>query len=133
MEGKCSVCSHASRGAIDHALVQRAPYRDIARRFGVSKDALARHVKAHLPRELARADEARRGEEADEVLRDARRIQLEAMLIFQDAKEDGLLKTALMALREARQTLALRINMIEAAELEKRIEELEEQIGGKAA
>ncbi len=55
------------------------------------------------------------------------------MLIFQDAKEDGLLKTALMALREARQTLALRINMIEAAELEKRIEELEEQIGGKAA
>ncbi len=39
MEGKCSVCSHASRGAIDHALVQRAPYRDIARRFGVSKDA----------------------------------------------------------------------------------------------
>jgi len=44
----CTICSHAAREDIDSALVRRTPYRDIARRFGVSTDALSRHLNDHL-------------------------------------------------------------------------------------
>jgi hypothetical protein len=44
----CTICSHAAREEIDSSLVRRTPYRDIARRFGVSTDALSRHLNDHL-------------------------------------------------------------------------------------
>ena len=45
----CTVCAHPERARIDHALVSVArPYRDIARQYGLSKDALLRHKADHL-------------------------------------------------------------------------------------
>jgi DNA-binding transcriptional ArsR family regulator len=44
----CTICSHAAREEIDSALVRRTPYRDIALRYSVSKDALSRHLNDHL-------------------------------------------------------------------------------------
>lgn len=42
------ICGHAARENIDSALVRRAPYRDISRRFKVSVQALSRHFNGHL-------------------------------------------------------------------------------------
>jgi hypothetical protein len=44
----CTICHHNARNAIELALVHRTPLRVIARRYGVSKDALYRHRKLHL-------------------------------------------------------------------------------------
>lgn len=44
----CTICSHAAREEIDSALVRRTPYRAIALRYSVSKDALSRHLNDHL-------------------------------------------------------------------------------------
>jgi hypothetical protein len=44
----CTICSHPAKENIDSSLVRRVPYRDISIRFGVSKDALSRHLNDHL-------------------------------------------------------------------------------------
>ncbi len=56
MARTCTVCAHEGRAEIDSRLVRREPYRDIARHYGVSKDALSRHVKIHLPEQLTLAE-----------------------------------------------------------------------------
>jgi len=57
----CTVCTHAERHAIDQALVAvESPYRDIARQYGLSKDALLRHKADHLLPEIVAAWQAER-------------------------------------------------------------------------
>ncbi len=55
MARRCTICDHPEQAAIDRALVQPgAGYRTVARRFGISKSALFRHRKNHLPALVAR-------------------------------------------------------------------------------
>lgn len=57
----CTVCAHPERREIDKALVAAAnPYRDIARQYGLSKDALLRHKADHLLAEIVAAWQAER-------------------------------------------------------------------------
>lgn len=61
MPRTCTVCSHPERQAIDKALVAVAnPYRDIARHYALSKDALLRHKADHLLAEIVAAWQAER-------------------------------------------------------------------------
>jgi predicted transcriptional regulator len=104
----CTVCRHDERREIDRQLVSRAfSYRDIARQFGVSKDAVSRHVKEHLPELLTRAHEAEQLAEADKLLTDIRKIQVQTLLMLQGAEKSGDLRTALAAVREARNNVTL--------------------------
>ena len=66
----CTVCRHESRYDIDALLVDRSTsYRDISRRFSVSKDAVARHVSSgHLSELVALAADAERAAKADGLL-----------------------------------------------------------------
>jgi hypothetical protein len=45
---KCSVCQHRERAAIDLALARGVSAKALAKRSGLSKDALSRHSRAHL-------------------------------------------------------------------------------------
>ncbi len=56
---KCIVCSHPGREAIDLDLVAGKSLRTIADRCELSRYALFRHQRDHLPAGLARAAEAR--------------------------------------------------------------------------
>lgn len=57
----CTVCRHPERARIDKALVAvQNPYRDIARQYGLSKDALLRHKADHLLEEIVAAWQAER-------------------------------------------------------------------------
>jgi hypothetical protein len=47
MPRSCSVCHHPERAAIDEALRNAESYRSIAQRFGMTKDSLLRHRRAH--------------------------------------------------------------------------------------
>jgi hypothetical protein len=51
---RCSICLHAKGDDIDVALVQRVPYREIERRYGVSKPALSRHLNEHVAPKVRR-------------------------------------------------------------------------------
>jgi hypothetical protein len=103
----CTVCTHDERHAIDVALVAREPYRDIARRYGVSKDALSRHTKVHIPEYLAKAKKAIEVAEADSLLDRVEGLyrRTEAILDTVEANEEW--PTALAAIRECRHTLSL--------------------------
>ncbi len=64
----CTICRHGEHHAINVALVSREPYRDIARRYGVSKDALKRHSQEHIPSMLVKASRAQEVADADTLL-----------------------------------------------------------------
>ena len=50
MPQTCSICRHPVRHDIEAELRAGTPYRDIARRHDVSKDALSRHRANHMSR-----------------------------------------------------------------------------------
>ncbi len=47
--GKCTICGHAEREAIDRALVRGEGLRGLAERYGTSHVALFRHKRHHIP------------------------------------------------------------------------------------
>jgi len=52
---RCTICNHSARPQIDLATATGQPKRAVARRFGVSRDALWRHARAHLTTEMRAA------------------------------------------------------------------------------
>jgi hypothetical protein len=106
MPRHCTVCTHPNRERIDALLVGGEPYRDIAQQFGVSFYAVHRH-KSHLNGALLRAKEVRDVAHADNLLEQVRSLQRKALSILSQAERSGNLKTALLAIREARGCLEL--------------------------
>jgi hypothetical protein len=64
MPRTCSVCARADRKSIDEALGTPEPYRQIARRFGISASSLFRHWRHGHWRSEAGAEEPKRTEAA---------------------------------------------------------------------
>jgi transposase len=113
MSRVCTVCIHEDRHEIERALVSRSvSYRDIARQYGVSKDAVSRHVSGgHIAEVLARAHAAAKVEKADELLMDIRKLQATTLLTLRNAEKAGDLRTVLAAVAQARQNIALLAEM----------------------
>jgi hypothetical protein len=108
MPRTCTVCHHPDRAAIDQALVvDKLSFRDIARQWRVSKDAIARH-QAHIPAALSKAQEAKEIAEADTLLGEVReakgrgqRLYAAAEEILNRALQAADLRVALQAIRAA--------------------------------
>ena len=132
MAGKCRVCEHRERAAIDKALVTRsASLRTIADRYGLSKTALIRHRDNHIPKLVQAAESARATQAASSgaaLIDELDRLLKKALAILDKAEEAGELKTALQAIREARETIKACADLAVTAELEERVEALEAQI-----
>ena len=102
----CTICSHEQRFAIEELLATRqSTYRGIARKYGVSEDAVSRHVKAgHVSQLLALAADAQRAAQADNLLDRMEALQSQTLAIL-EAPEDQ--RTALAAIAQARRNLEL--------------------------
>ena len=108
MPPRCSICDHAEVAAIDRALVGSATLRDIAEKFGVSRDAVHRHrANGHVSKALAKAAEAADVARGDELLTRVRDLEDRALHILDRAERAGELRTALHAIRELRSMIAL--------------------------
>jgi len=107
MPRTCTICVHAQRAAIDRALVQGVPLRDIAGRHGLSKSAVERHQAEHLPVLLSKAREAEDAAAADDLLAQLRDLHARTLAILDAAERQGALAPALGAIREARGNLEL--------------------------
>jgi hypothetical protein len=68
MPRRCTVCDHPKRHGIDEALVSGAPYRGVAKRFGLSESSVYRHKTEHLPAHLLKAKEVEEVAQADDLL-----------------------------------------------------------------
>jgi transposase-like protein len=107
MPRRCTVCAHLQRQDIDGLLVSGAPYRSVAKRFGLSESAVYRHKTEHLPAHLSKAKEAEEAARADDLLDQVRHLQTHALDILERAEKSGDLRTALAAISQARGNLEL--------------------------
>ena len=73
----CSICEHKKRNEIDKSLsVDGASIRSISRQYGVSKDALSRHVKnGHVIAKIKQAVKAQEVAEADDLLKEVQETE----------------------------------------------------------
>ena len=106
----CTVCSHKDVDEINSLLLCSDSYRDIARQFALSKDALARHKESHIPELLSKSADLKAEVEStqgNQTLAEVRELKVTALEILAVAQGAGDLKTALMGIREARSCLEL--------------------------
>ncbi len=83
-------------------MVERQPFRAIARQYKVSKDALIRHHDDHLPSSLVKAQEAREAANADALLTQVVDLRDRALGVLEKAEGSADLRAAVSAIREAR-------------------------------
>ena len=107
MPRRCTICNHQERHGIDEVLVTGAPYRSVAKRFGLSESAVYRHKAEHLPTHLLKAREVEEAARADDLLEQVRHLQTHALDILERAEETGDLRTTLAAISQARGNLEL--------------------------
>jgi hypothetical protein len=107
MPRRCTVCDYHERHSIDEALVSNAPYRSVAKRFGLSESAVYRHKTEHLPLHLLKAREVDEVAQADGLLNQVRHLQTHALDILERVEKTGDLRTALAAISQARGNLEL--------------------------
>jgi hypothetical protein len=103
----CTICRHGEHHAINVALVSREPYRDIARHYDVSKDALKRHSEEHIPQLLVQARDAVEVAEADDLLAELRDEKADIQRLKGLAEADQDYRTALLAVDKALRALEL--------------------------
>jgi transposase-like protein len=107
MPRRCTVCDHPKRHSIGETLVSGAPYRSVAKRFGLSESAVYRHKVEHLPTHLLKAKEVEETTRADDLLEQVKDLQVHALDILERAEKIGDLRTALAAISQARGNLEL--------------------------
>jgi len=107
MPRRCTVCDHPESVSIDEILVTGAPYRSVAKRFGLSESAVYRHKTEHLPAHLLKARKAEEVAQADDLLDQVRNLQAHVLDILERAEKAGDLRTALAAISQARGNLEL--------------------------
>jgi hypothetical protein len=103
----CTVCSHPAREAIDTALVASVPKRRIATQHAIDEAAVRRHARGHLPAQLQKAAGMAELNRLDAIVDHLRRMWQRAETLGEDAEADGDRRSALQAVREARECLAL--------------------------
>ena len=103
----CTVCAHPEREAINKALLDSETFRSIAKRFGTSATALHRHKAEHMPVALVKAQEAHEVAVADDLLAQVRDLQRRTLAILAKAEQGNDLRTALLAISQARGNLEL--------------------------
>ena len=118
MGRQCTVCAHKDLEEINRLLLCSDSYRDIARQFGLSKDALARHKESHIPKELLKSNDIQEIAKADALLVQLGEVREKTLSLLDKAEKaaDTRVYGAPVAyLREVREQIKL------LAELEGRL------------
>jgi hypothetical protein len=107
MPRTCTVCSHPDRGEIEEMLATRTgTYRGIARTYGVSDDAISRHVKSkHISELITLAADAERAAQGDNLLDRLEALQSRVEAFLGRVEHTDKHAATLGAFREVRSTL----------------------------
>lgn len=93
-------------------MLARQPFRAIARRFGLSKDALLRHHDDHLPATLVESSRIREITRADDLVDRLIGLARETQAVLERAKAAGDDKLALAAIATAGRQLELQAKLL---------------------
>jgi hypothetical protein len=127
MSQPCSICTHPRQQEIETAIISRQSNRAIARQFDVSKDAVARHRKDHLPEKLTKAADAKGRRDAEKLLDLMDELLTDAKGVIKAAKSSKDQRTLLLGIREGRETASRLLELTMIADIEKRIKDLEDR------
>lgn len=105
--GHCRACGSEHQTEIDSAIVAGVSYRELEKRFGISKTALIRHKRDHLTPALVKVERNARIDSAATLIGDLRLLADQARAILSAAVDAKNGSQALAAIREARATLEL--------------------------
>ncbi len=125
----CTVCIFQSRLAVEQALLQGIPLRQIGKRFALSAPALCRHNRAHLPPALAQAKDARDAVRVNTILDDLFELEERVRALGAKAKKAGDIRAALMGIREEARLLELRGKITGMINSEATVAESEDRVG----
>jgi uncharacterized protein with HEPN domain len=105
----CTICSHEQRFAIEELLATRqSTYRGIARTYGVSEDAVSRHVSSrHVSQLISLAADAERAARADTLLDRIEALQRRIEEFLSRVEHTDNYSATLGAFREMRSNLEL--------------------------
>ncbi len=108
MARKCKVCVHPELNEINRELAAQSPnISEISRKYGIPWDSLKRHKVNHLPKSLSKAKEAQDIALGDDLLNQVKLLQTKSFRILRKAEDEGDLRIALAAIKEARGNLEL--------------------------
>jgi hypothetical protein len=103
----CSICRSPRRQSIDIALLlHKTGYRDIARRYGVQKDALQRHEREHLKSSFTLSKGLTAMLSADNLLARLASLDEQTLELLAEARTAGERRIALAAIRESRENIS---------------------------
>lgn len=105
----CRLCRSEKRAELDAALLSGAPLRDIARRGGVKKDAVARH-RPHVAALAVKAEAAAEALSARSLVAEVRALHARTKAIL-DRVEEKDDRVSLAAVREMRENLTLLLRL----------------------
>jgi hypothetical protein len=111
MSRVCTICVSPDREQIDQQLLDGVALRDIAGRCPVSKTSLARHKADHIPAQMVQAQSIAEVCQADTLLAQVESLQAKAMELLGKAEAESDLRTALVAVKEARSCLELKAKL----------------------
>ena len=105
----CTICTHAKRYEIEELLATRqCTYRGIARTYGVSEDAVSRHVSSrHVSQLISLAADAARAAQADTLLDRVEALQCRIEEFLSRIEHTDNYSATLGAFREMRSNLEL--------------------------
>ena len=112
MAGRCTVCMHPDRLAIDQAIVSGTKQADLVSRYNLaSKHCLSRHSLKHIPATLAKAAAAAEVATADSLLGKVAELEQMGRRMAADAEKAGERRTVLVAVRELSRLVELLAKM----------------------
>jgi hypothetical protein len=112
MARTCTICNHSFCNEINQAIVNGQTHRAIARRFAVSKAAIQRHAKNHIPKHLAKAVNAKEIQDADSIVDSIIHLETSTRRIQESAETHKDFKIALAAIREQSRLLELKARLL---------------------
>lgn len=105
MPAPCSVCSHTAIDTINKLIASGEKNRRVAALYNLTEASIRRHkASKHIPAKLVKAADARERLSADRLLDVMENLMGEAIATLRDAKASGDNRVRLAAVREARET-----------------------------
>ena len=114
MPRTCLACNSQNREAIDKALANGTPLRDIERQWDISRSALDRH-KRHVATAIKKVQEQREEDSGTNSLEEMLRIKRKAWELQGKMETEGDHRGSVVALREARECEESRVEMMNKA------------------
>ena len=111
--GRCSICRHPERRALEEAHVSGATLRELARRYGKDKSTIHKHVSQHMPRSVREAAQAiEERSHGDGILSELLSLREEARRLQSLAEKKGDVRTAISAIRELTRLVELKARVM---------------------